>query len=90
MYRQLTLQAASAATPPAAALLTAYGDVLAAWKEYMRRFNKGRGVVLIGHSQGSGMLEELVRQKIDPFPAARQPAHLGDLARRERHREAGK
>ena len=71
MYRQLTLQGLGS-TPPAAALLTAYGDVLAAWKEYMRRFNKGRGVVLIGHSQGSGMLEELVRQKIDPFPAARR------------------
>jgi hypothetical protein len=38
----------------------------------MRRYNHGRGVVLIGHSQGSGMLEELVRQKIDPFPAARR------------------
>src|SRR3954454_6796470 len=40
MYRQLTLQGLSG-TPPAAALLTAYGDVLAAWKEYMRRFNRG-------------------------------------------------
>jgi len=71
MYRQLTLQGLGS-TPPASALLTAYGDVRAAWKEYMRRYNKGRGVVLIGHSQGSGMLEELVHQKIDPYPAARR------------------
>ena len=71
MYRQLTLQGIASAPPPSA-LLTAYGDVRAAWKEYMRRYNKGRGVVLIGHSQGSGMLEDLVRQKIDPFPAARR------------------
>ena len=44
----------------------------AAWKEYLRRFNHGRGVVLIGHSQGSGMLQELVHQKIDRSPAARK------------------
>jgi DUF3089 family protein len=71
MYRQLTLQGLASA-PPATALLTAYSDVQAAWQEYMRRYNHGRGVVLIGHSQGSGMLEELVRQKIDPSPAARR------------------
>jgi Protein of unknown function (DUF3089) len=70
MYRQLTLQGLGS-TPSPQALLTAYGDVRAAWKEYMRRFNKGRGVVLIGHSQGSGMLQELVHQKIDRSPAAR-------------------
>src|SRR4051794_9660833 len=70
MYHQLTLQGLGT-TPPPDALLTAYGDVRAAWKEYMRRYNHGRGVVLIGHSQGAGMLQELVHQKIDRFPAAR-------------------
>jgi hypothetical protein len=70
MYRQLTLQGLGSA-PSAAALLTAYNDVAAAWKEYMRRYNHGRGVVLIGHSQGSGMLQELVHQKIDRFPKIR-------------------
>src|SRR3954468_13945364 len=70
MYRQLTLQGLGS-TPPVAALLTAYNDVAAAWKEYMRRYNHGRGVVLIGHSQGSGMLQELVHQKIDRSPKAR-------------------
>jgi hypothetical protein len=72
MYRQVTLQGINAPSPPPDALLTAYSDVRAAWNEYMRRYNHGRGVVLIGHSQGSGMLEELIRQKIDPFPAARR------------------
>ncbi len=66
MYRQLTLQAIFGATPPAAAVQLAYSDVLAAWKEYLRRYNHGRGVVLLGHSQGSGMLEQLIRKKIDP------------------------
>src|SRR6266545_2056900 len=71
MYRQLTLEALFQTAPPDA-LLTAYNDVKAAWKEYLRRYNHGRGVVLIGHSQGSGMLQELVHQKIDRFPAARK------------------
>jgi len=34
-------------------------------KEYMRRYNKGRGVVLIGHSQGSAMLTRLIRREIE-------------------------
>jgi hypothetical protein len=72
MYRQLTLQAITGGPLPPDAIPTAYSDVRAAWKEYMRRYNHGRGVVLIGHSQGSGMLEQLVRQKIDRFPAARR------------------
>src|SRR3954453_4648352 len=70
MYRQLTLQGLGG-TPSPHALLTAYGDVRAAWKEYLRRYNHGRGVVLNGHSQGSGMLQELVHQKIDKSRAAR-------------------
>jgi hypothetical protein len=72
MYRQLTLQAIFGSSDLTAATMLAYSDVLSAWKEYMRRYNNGRGVVLIGHSQGSGMLEELIRQKIDPSRAARR------------------
>jgi hypothetical protein len=72
MYQQLTLKAIFGSAPPTAALELAYSDVLAAWKEYLRKFNHGRGVVLIGHSQGSGMLEQLIRQKIDPSRTARR------------------
>ncbi len=50
----------------------AYGDVLGAWKDYLAHDNHGRGVVLIGHSQGTGMLRKLIREQIDPDPAARQ------------------
>ena len=71
MYRQLTLMGING-TPPAGALELAYGDVKAAWAEYMRKHNNGRGVVLIGHSQGAGMLQQLVRGKIDKFRSARQ------------------
>jgi hypothetical protein len=49
----------------------AYGDVLAAWKQYLAQDNKGRGVVLIGHSQGSKHLVKLIREEIDPKPEAR-------------------
>lgn len=43
----------------------AYGDVLDAWKTYLRRYNDGRGVVLIGHSQGTGMLSQLLAEQIE-------------------------
>ena len=73
MYRQLTLsQIDPGAALDPAALQIAYGDVREAWREYMKRHNKGRGVVLIGHSQGTGMLTQLVREKIDPFKSARR------------------
>ncbi|MBJ7331149.1 MAG: DUF3089 domain-containing protein [Solirubrobacteraceae bacterium] len=48
-----------------------YGDVLGAWRDYLAHHNAGRGVVLIGHSQGSGMLIRLLREEIDPDPAQR-------------------
>ena len=43
----------------------AYDDVKAAWDYYLANDNKGRGVVLIGHSQGSYILAELIRKEID-------------------------
>ena len=50
----------------------AYGDVREAWREYLAQDNGGRGVVLIGHSQGTRMLRELITKEIDPDPAARR------------------
>jgi hypothetical protein len=44
----------------------AYQGVLAAWHEYLAKYNHGRGVVLIGHSQGAGMLRKLIKEEIDP------------------------
>jgi pimeloyl-ACP methyl ester carboxylesterase len=41
----------------------AYGDVLAAWRDYLAHDNDGRGVVLIGHSEGAFMLEQLLREQ---------------------------
>ena len=39
-----------------------------AWNYYLQNDNKGRGVVLIGHSQGSGVLNQLIRSEIDGKP----------------------
>src|ERR1044072_1248501 len=53
LYRQLTLTALRAAMsgqPLTADRAMAYGDVAAAWRYYLEHDNKGRGVVLIGHS----------------------------------------
>jgi hypothetical protein len=73
MYRQLTL---SALTLPPEQLVeparVALGDISAAWNTYLRRYNKGRGVVLIGHSQGTAMLRYLIRNEIDPRRSVRK------------------
>lgn len=42
-----------------------YGDVLSAWTSYLTHYNDGRGVVLIGDSQGAYILESLLKQEIE-------------------------
>jgi hypothetical protein len=71
VYRQVTVPSLGGTVSAAAAKL-AYRDVLAAWKEYLAKDNKGRGVVLIGHSQGAGHLQELIRTRIDGRPVSRR------------------
>ncbi len=51
---------------------TAYADVEEAWKDYLAHDNKGRGFVLIGHSQGTRMLRALLAKQIDPKPKLRK------------------
>ena len=75
VYRSMTLGAITYAatggdvTEPA---MLAYGDVRDAFRHYMARHNKGRPYVLIGHSQGSLMLQQLIANEIEGKPAARQ------------------
>lgn len=45
-----------------------YDDVQDAWRHYLERENQGRGVVLIGHSQGSFVLARLIREEIEGGP----------------------
>jgi hypothetical protein len=49
-----------------------YDDVVDAWNHYLKNDNKGRGVVLIGHSQGSYVLTSLLRNEIDGKPVQSQ------------------
>lgn len=80
MYRQFTLTALRAgitgqplpgSTDPAARTL-GYNDVVDAWNYYLAHENKGRGVVLIGHSQGSGVLTRMIAAEVDGKPAQKQ------------------
>jgi hypothetical protein len=49
-----------------------YKDVLAAWTHYLAHENHGRGVVLIGHSQGTILLQQLIAEQIDGKPVQKQ------------------
>jgi pimeloyl-ACP methyl ester carboxylesterase len=71
LYRQVTLtalRAGIAGKPMAVDRALGYNDVVDAWKYYLEHDNQGRGVVLIGHSQGSGVLTQLIRNEIDGKP----------------------
>src|SRR5438067_1940568 len=73
MYRQATLNAIlspTALTPAVRAAI--YANALNGWRTYLRRYNHGRGFVLIGHSQGTFVLRQLIASEIDPKPALRR------------------
>jgi hypothetical protein len=73
IYRQATL-----ASIPAALLGAdvtpifgrAYADVLAAWRHYLQHDNRGRPFVLIGHSQGTILLSQLIAREVEGRPEA--------------------
>ncbi len=72
IYRQMTLGAVAAYSAGANiedAARLAYSDVFAAWRNYIRTRNDGRPFVLIGHSQGSLMLQMLIVREIETNPA---------------------
>src|SRR5258708_32929511 len=71
MYRQVTLtalRALIAGKPIPADRAMGYNDVLASWNYYLAHDNQGRGVVLIGHSQDSLVLTQLIKSEIDGKP----------------------
>ena len=77
LYRQVTLaglRTAIAGGGGGAALSNGpqYDDVRDAWRYYLEHDNRGRGVVLIGHSQGAFILAELIRQEIEGKPIQTQ------------------
>lgn len=75
LYRQVTLSALrsilqGAVTPEMIdrERTLAYSDVVDAWHNYLDHNNQGRGVVLIGHSQGSTILVRMIHDEIDGKP----------------------
>ncbi|WP_369825747.1 DUF3089 domain-containing protein [Caulobacter sp. BP25] len=80
MYRQVTLAALRSVMlgrPSPGDAELAYADVRDAWRWYLANENKGpnnqaRGVVLIGHSQGSRILLNLLKGEIDGQPVQKQ------------------
>ena len=76
LYRQVTIPALRSALigAPMAGIdrELAYTDVRDAWRSYLAHDNHGRGVILIGHSQGSGVLKRLLAEEIDGKPVQKQ------------------
>jgi hypothetical protein len=72
MYRQVTLAGLRTTMAgggrPTLEQGLGYDDVLAAWNHYLKNDNNGRGVVLVGHSQGSYILIRLIAEEIDGKP----------------------
>lgn len=64
LYRQVTTAAMNGDAPRGDRQL-AYSDVRDAWRYYLAHDNHGRGVVLIGHSQGASLLQRLIAAEID-------------------------
>ncbi len=82
LYRQVTIQGLGQLPPnPGRPIDEAisrtrggggYDDVVAAWRHYLTNHNLGRGVVLIGHSQGAMHLERLIAEEIEGRPVQAQ------------------
>jgi hypothetical protein len=93
MYRQITRAALLGQVEGIPDRGLAFDDVVDAWRHYLAQFNDGRGVVLIGHSQGAGHLRELLSRHIDPDAGAREllvsAVLLGTTVRTPRDRATG-
>jgi len=75
LYRQVTLAGISRrfeGKPAAGDYGQAYGDVLAAWRNFLGTRNEGRPFVLIGHSQGTVHLQQLLVREIEGKPIGRR------------------
>jgi hypothetical protein len=77
MYRQVTLAGIGTVgktptQPTAAQSAEGPADVTAAFKTYLKKYNHGRGFVLIGHSQGSFVLRSVIAKQVDSKPAVRR------------------
>ena len=81
-YRQMTVGAIvafSAGQDITAAAALSYGDVVAAFRQFIASRSQDRPFVLIGHSQGSLHLIQLIAKEIEPRPALANQMKLAIL-----------
>jgi hypothetical protein len=67
MYRQYTFEAPI--TDEVRDI--AYNSALGAWNDYLENYNDGRGVIIVGHSQGSSHMSRLMAEEIDDDASVR-------------------
>ena len=70
MYHQVTAYAGETVLGfhiPQGSYKEEYTDIRAAFNDYMAHYNDGRGVVLIGHSEGSFLEEDLIDAEFKSF-----------------------
>jgi hypothetical protein len=72
IYPQATIEALNSGQIDSTVIETAYEGVRAAFADYLANYNHGRGVLLIGHSQGAMMLVGLLHRVIDADPEVRR------------------
>lgn len=76
LYRQVTLTALRAGMSGDRSMVAdrelGYQDVVDAWNYYLENENEGRGVVLVGHSQGAGVLTRMIANEIEGNPVREQ------------------
>jgi hypothetical protein len=73
IYRQITaLGLITGKISDQSARELAHSDVVSAWHDYLLHYNHSRKVVLIGHSQGTLELTQLIQEEIDGNSAERE------------------
>lgn len=76
MYRQVTLSGLRSGLAANGEVVVDAGvgadDVLDAWNYYLEHYNNGRGIVLVGHSQGSMVMAKLIPEHIEGKPIEKQ------------------
>lgn len=74
LYRQLGVVPGAGGAPMVSDMTSfdlGQQDVRDAFKYYLEHLNKGRKFVLMGHSQGTGMLTGMMQRDVDPEAAVR-------------------
>jgi len=93
VYRQITLRGLFSGRATAEMFEQAYADLRNAWRGYLRGENRGRGVVILGHSQGTIALRRLIAEEVDRKRSVRRrlvsAVLLGGGVTVRRNRDAG-